>query len=136
MKLIRVATSQQLADILTKPHHFPQWQACNAVHRGNVQLCKKIITTTKGTFVFKFVPKRGCFCQGYQVELRQPSRGVCRRLEEPRSKLDIDLTPGEYESRDVPRDSDQRLRFRGLTAHGRPRRELCISTDAVYLSRP
>jgi hypothetical protein len=41
MKLIRVATSQQLADILTKPLHFPQWQACVAGILG-----KKVITTT------------------------------------------------------------------------------------------
>ena len=30
MKLIRVSTTSQLADILTKPLHFPQWQACVA----------------------------------------------------------------------------------------------------------
>jgi hypothetical protein len=30
MKLIRVDTANQLADILTKPLHFPQWQACVA----------------------------------------------------------------------------------------------------------
>jgi hypothetical protein len=41
MKLIRVATSQQLADILTKPLHFPLWQACVAGILG-----KKVITTT------------------------------------------------------------------------------------------
>jgi hypothetical protein len=41
MKLSRVATSQQLADILTKPLHFPQWQACVAGILG-----KKIVTTT------------------------------------------------------------------------------------------
>jgi hypothetical protein len=28
MKLIRVATAQQLADILTQPLHFTQWQTC------------------------------------------------------------------------------------------------------------
>jgi hypothetical protein len=41
MKLIRVATSQQLADILTKPLPFPLWQACVAGILG-----KKVITTT------------------------------------------------------------------------------------------
>ncbi len=43
MKRIRVATSQQLADVLTKPLHFPQWhwQACVAGILG-----KKIVTTT------------------------------------------------------------------------------------------
>ncbi len=41
MKLIRVATSQQLADILTKPLHFQQWQARVAGILG-----KKIVTTT------------------------------------------------------------------------------------------
>ena len=41
MKLIRVAISQQLAGILTKPLHFPQWQACVAGILG-----KKIVTTT------------------------------------------------------------------------------------------
>ena len=30
MKLIHVSTVSQLADILTKPLHFPQWQACVA----------------------------------------------------------------------------------------------------------
>ncbi len=40
-KPIRVATSQPLADILTKPLHFPQWQACVAGILG-----KKIVTTT------------------------------------------------------------------------------------------
>jgi hypothetical protein len=30
MKLVRVLTSSQLADILTKPLHFLQWQACVA----------------------------------------------------------------------------------------------------------
>ncbi len=29
-KLVRVATANQLANILTKPLHFPQWQACVA----------------------------------------------------------------------------------------------------------
>jgi hypothetical protein len=42
---IRVATSQQLADILTKPLHFPQWllewQACVAGILG-----RKIVPTT------------------------------------------------------------------------------------------
>jgi hypothetical protein len=41
MKLIRIATSQQLADILTKPLPFPLWQACVAGILG-----KKVITTT------------------------------------------------------------------------------------------
>jgi hypothetical protein len=41
MKLIRVATAGQLADILTKPLHFPQWQACVAGI-----LNQKIVTTT------------------------------------------------------------------------------------------
>jgi hypothetical protein len=30
MKLISVATANHLADILTKPLYFPQWQACVA----------------------------------------------------------------------------------------------------------
>jgi hypothetical protein len=41
MKLISVAISQQLADTLTKPLHFPQWQACIAGILG-----RKIVTTT------------------------------------------------------------------------------------------
>ena len=40
MKLVRVSTSAQLADILTKPLHFPQWQACVA------GILNKRITTT------------------------------------------------------------------------------------------
>ena len=28
MRLVRVPTSSQLADILTKGLHYPQWQAC------------------------------------------------------------------------------------------------------------
>ncbi len=40
-KLIHVATSQQLADILTKTLQFPQLQACFAGILG-----KKIVTTT------------------------------------------------------------------------------------------
>ncbi len=47
MKLIRVATANQLADILTKPLHFPQWQACVA------GILNKMIVTTEGTFVLK-----------------------------------------------------------------------------------
>jgi hypothetical protein len=45
------------------------------------------------------VLKSGCCRQCYQVESRRPLRGVCRRLEEPRPELDIDLNPGESESR-------------------------------------
>jgi hypothetical protein len=41
VKLIRVATSQQLADIFTKLLHLTQWQACVAEILG-----KKIVTTT------------------------------------------------------------------------------------------
>ena len=41
MKLVHIATSLQLADILTKPLHFPQWQMCVAGILG-----KKIVTTT------------------------------------------------------------------------------------------
>jgi hypothetical protein len=41
MKLVRVATSQQLADILTKPLHSTQWQVCVAGILG-----KKTVTTT------------------------------------------------------------------------------------------
>jgi hypothetical protein len=96
MKLIRVATSQQLADILTKSLHFPQWQACVAGILG-----KKIVTTTKGTFVLK----RGCRRQCYQVESRRPLRGVFHRLEEPRPELDIDLNPGESDSESRERAS-------------------------------
>ena len=40
MKLIHVSTVSQLADILTKPLHFPQWQACVAGI-----LNKKVATT-------------------------------------------------------------------------------------------
>jgi hypothetical protein len=40
MTLVRVPTSSQLADILTKPLHFPQWQACVAGILG------KAVTTT------------------------------------------------------------------------------------------
>ena len=40
MRLIQVPTASQLADILTKSLHFPQWQACVAGI-----LCKKVATT-------------------------------------------------------------------------------------------
>ena len=40
MKLVHVSTSAQLADILTKQLHFPQWQACVA------GILNKRITTT------------------------------------------------------------------------------------------
>ena len=40
MTLVRVPTASQLADILTKPLHFPQWQACVAGI-----LYKKVTTT-------------------------------------------------------------------------------------------
>jgi hypothetical protein len=38
--LVRVPTASQLADILTKPLHFPQWQACVA------GILNKKVTTT------------------------------------------------------------------------------------------
>ena len=56
MKLIRVSTTSQLADILTKPLHFPQFLACVAGILGQ----KK--TTTYGTFVLK----RGCFAKAIE----------------------------------------------------------------------
>jgi hypothetical protein len=38
MRLIRVPTSRQLADILTKGLHLPQWQAClEGILRGKLQ---------------------------------------------------------------------------------------------------
>jgi hypothetical protein len=40
MRLVRVPTSSQLADILTKGLHYPQWQACI---EGN--LSKKVRST-------------------------------------------------------------------------------------------
>ena len=40
MKLVRVPTASQLADILTKPLHFPQWQAVLA------GILNKKVTTT------------------------------------------------------------------------------------------
>jgi hypothetical protein len=40
MKLIRVSTTSQLADILTKPLHFPQFLACIAGILG-----QKVTTT-------------------------------------------------------------------------------------------
>ena len=40
MTLVRVPTSSQLADILTKPLHFLQWQACVA------GILSKAVTTT------------------------------------------------------------------------------------------
>ena len=86
MKLIRVATANQLADILTKPLHFPQWQACVAGILG-----KRIVTTTYGTFVLK----RGCYLQGYQVESRRPLTGVCRRIGSQGPELDINLNPDD-----------------------------------------
>ncbi len=55
MKLVRVSTSAQLADILTKPLHFQQRQACVT---GTLN---KRITTFKGTFILK----RGVYRQGY-----------------------------------------------------------------------
>ncbi len=86
MKLIRVATANQLEDILTKQLHFPQWQACVDDILG-----KKIVTTTKGTFVLK----RGCYRQGYQVYSRRHLRGVCCRIRSQGPELDINLNPDE-----------------------------------------
>ncbi len=83
--LVRVSTTSQLAAILTKQLHYPQYLACVADILGSK------VVTTQGTFVLK----RGCYCQGYQVEPRRPLRGVCRRLGEPRPELDIDLNSGD-----------------------------------------
>ena len=53
MKLIRVSTTSQLADILTQPMHFPQFLSCVAGILGQK------VTTIQGTYVLK----RGCFAK-------------------------------------------------------------------------
>jgi hypothetical protein len=56
MRLIRVPTAIQLADMLTKKLHFLQWQACRVAGI----LGKKLATT-----------QEPLFSQGYQVESRR-----------------------------------------------------------------
>ena len=62
-KLIHAPTASQLADILTKPRHFPQWQAC----------VNNKVASTEGASV----RPRGGYRQGCRVESRRPVRGVC-----------------------------------------------------------
>ena len=89
-KLIHAPTASQLAAILTKPRHFPQWQACAAGILNNK------VATTEGASV----RQRGGYRQGCRVESRRPVRGVCRRLGEPRPEQDIDLIPDDPSRRD------------------------------------
>ncbi len=49
MKLIRVSTRSQQADILTKPLHFPKNLACVA----GILAKKVAVVTARGTFVLK-----------------------------------------------------------------------------------
>jgi hypothetical protein len=43
MKLIWVATANLLADILTKPLHYPQWQSREAIAAG---ILGKLVVST------------------------------------------------------------------------------------------
>jgi hypothetical protein len=68
MLLVRVPTSSQLADILTKGLHYPQCQACDVP-------CVKGILSKK---VRDPGPHGGMDRQGLQIESRRPLKGVCR----------------------------------------------------------
>ncbi len=65
MLLVKVPTSSQLEDTLTKGLHLPQVLAC--VDGLNL-IC-----------LSELCPQEGVGLQGYQVESRRPSRGVSRR---------------------------------------------------------
>ena len=64
MLLVRVPTSSQLADILTKGLHYPQWQAC-----VEGILSKKV---KKKIHLRDPCPQEGMDRQGLQVESRRP----------------------------------------------------------------
>jgi hypothetical protein len=87
MPLVKVPTSAQLADILTKGLHLQKSSMC--VEDPGTQ---EYLNSYGGGPELLF-PQEGKGCQGYQVESRWPLRGVCRRLGGPRPELDIDLNP-------------------------------------------
>ena len=83
MKLIKVSTTSQLADILTKGLHLPQFLACVNGVLG--------VDKDKGPLS----SRGGGSLRLPEVESRRPLRGVFRRLKgKPRPELDIDLYHG------------------------------------------
>ncbi len=68
MRLVRVPTSSQLADILTKGLHYQQWQDC-----VEGILSKKVKSILRDPSL-----QEGMDRQGLHVESCRPLRGVCR----------------------------------------------------------
>ncbi len=78
MRLVRAPTALQLAVILTRGLHLPQWQACVAGIQGAAGLLRD---------------PQGRGRHGYLVTSRRPLTGMCRRLGEQRPWPDVDLNP-------------------------------------------
>ncbi len=94
MRLVRVPTSSQLADILTKGLHYQQWQACVE------GILSKKVDSTEGTPVLKM----GWIAKAYKSSRVAPEEGCLDITWEAKARARHRLESRLSESRDSDRD--------------------------------